>query len=50
VTPLEEAEALVTALADLYGETRVRAQQIALARAYWQAVRVRDALRLAVAA
>ena len=50
MSPLEDAEALVSELAALYAETRVRAQQIALSRAYWQAVRVRDALRLAVAA
>jgi hypothetical protein len=49
VSPLDEAEAVVAELAALYADCRVRAQQIALSRLYWRAVRVRDAL-LALAA
>lgn len=50
MTPLQEAEALVAALGEMYANCRVRAQQIELTRAYWQAVRVRDALAMATAA
>lgn len=48
---LAEAEALCANLEALYNDCRVREQQIALSRAYWQARRIADALRdLAVAA
>lgn len=47
---LAEAEAVVEEIAALHAECRVRAQQIALSRLYWRAVRVRDALKEAVPA
>lgn len=50
MSALDDADALVAELAALFHDCRIRSQQIALSRAYWQAVRVRDALRLTVAA
>jgi hypothetical protein len=50
VSALEEAEALCTELQGLYERTRIRAEQIALSRCYWQARRIADRLREEVAA
>jgi hypothetical protein len=50
VSALEEAEALVAELQALYDNTRVRADQIALSRAYWSAHRIAEQLRATVAA
>ena len=47
---IAEAEALCTNLEALYNDCRVREQQIALSRAYWQARRIADALREMAAA